>query len=151
MEKQMNEQWQYQLRVYLADELADVARSDRSNPVLRPLTDILDRHHATLVSQFDAFASYVAEAEAAGPENFPLYKWTKATVEDPARRAKHIKTFSMHVSGNEVYSKAEADALEADLQPLVGGRLVTRMSRHDTNPANNLKVPPEYRSYTNGH
>jgi hypothetical protein len=88
----------------------------------------------------------VAEAEAEGPENFLLYKWTKATLEDPARRAKHIKTFAMHVAGKEVYPKAEADALEADLQPLIGGRLVTRMSRHDTNPANNLQVPPEYRS-----
>ena len=135
----MDEQWQYQLRVYLTDDLADVAR-------LRPLTNILYKHHATLVSQFDAFANYVAEAEAEGPENFLLYKWTKATLEDPARRAKHIKTFAMHVAGKEVYPKAEADALEADLQPLIGGRLVTRMSRHDTNPANNLQVPPEYRS-----
>ena len=70
----MNEQWQYQLRVYLTDDLADVARSDRNNPALRPLTDILDKHHATLVNQFDAFVSYVVEAEEEGPENFPLYK-----------------------------------------------------------------------------
>ena len=84
-------------------------------------------------------------AEEEGPENFPLYKWTKAIVEDPAKRAKHIKTFAMHVSGKEVYPKAAADALEADLQPLLGGKLVTRMSRHDTNPANNLQVPSQYR------
>jgi len=142
----MSEQWQYQLRVYLTDDLADVARTDRNNPALQPLIDILDKHHATLVNQFDAFASYVVEAEKAGPENFPLYKWTKAIVEDPAKRAKHIKTFAMHVSGNDVYSKTAADALEADLRPLLDGRLVTRMSRHDTNPANNLQVPSEYRS-----
>ncbi len=142
----MNEPWQYQLRIYLADDLADVARSDRDNSALRPLTDILDKHHATLVSQFDAFESYVVQAEKEGPENFPLYKWTKATIEDPAKRAKHITTFAMRVSGQEVYPKEAADALEADLQPLLGGRLVTRMSRHDTNPANNLPVPAEYRS-----
>ena len=142
----MSEQWQYQLRVYLTDELADVARSDRNNRALQPLTDILNKHHATLVSQFDAFENYVTDAEKEGPENFPLYKWTKATVEDPAKRAKHIKTFALHVSGNEVYAKEAADALEADLRPLVGGELVTRISKHDTNPANNLQVPPEYRS-----
>ena len=142
----MDEQWQYQLRVYLTDDLADVARSDRNNPALQPLTDVLTKHHATLVNQFDAFASYVAEAEKEGPEHFPLYKWTKAVVQDPAKRAKHVKTFAMRISGNEVYSKAAADALEADLQPLLGGRVVTRMSRHDTNPANNLQVPAEYRS-----
>ena len=141
----MDEQWQYQLRVYLTDDLADMARRDRNNPALQTLTDILAKHHATLVNQFDAFASYVVKAEAEGPENFPLYRWTKAIVDDPAKRAKHIKTFAMYVSGAEVYSKAAADALEADLQPLLG-RLVTRMSRHDTNPANNLRVPSEYRS-----
>lgn len=142
----MNEQWQYQLRVYLPDDLAEVARSDRSNPVLRPLTGVLDKHDARLVSQFDAFENYVAEAEKEGPEKFPLYKWTKATVEDPAKRAKHINTFAVHVSGSEVYSKVAADALETALQPLIGSRLVTRMSTHDTNPANNLQVPPQYRS-----
>jgi hypothetical protein len=52
----------------------------------------------------------------------------------------------LHVSGKEVYAKEAADALEADLQPLLGGKLVTRMSKHDTNPANNLQVPSEYRS-----
>lgn len=142
----MNEQWQYQLRVYLTDDLAEVARNDRNNPVLRPLTDILEKHHATLVSQFDAFERYVVEAEKEGVEKFPLYRWTKATIEDPAKRAKHIRSFAMHVSGKEVYPKASADALEADLQPLLGGTLVTRMSRHDTNPATNLPVPPEYRA-----
>lgn len=142
----MSEQWSHQLRVYLNDEWAEAARSDRDNSALKPLTDILKKHHATLISQLDAFESYVAEAETEGPENFPLYKWTKATVEDPTKRAKHIKTFALHVSGNEVYAKEAADALEADLQPLVGGELVARMSRHDTNPANNLQVPPEYQS-----
>jgi hypothetical protein len=142
----MTEQWQYQLRVYLTDELAEVARADRDHPALRPLMDILDRHDAALVSQFDAFARYVAEAEREGPENFPLYKWTKATVEDPAKRAKHVATFALHVGGKEVYPGAAADALEADLRPIVGGGLVARMSRHDTNPANNLAVPPQYRS-----
>ena len=142
----MNEQWQYQLRLYLTDEMADAARCDRNNAVLRPLADILDKHQATLVSQFDAFQSYVVEAEKEGAENFPLYKWTKATLEDATKRAKHIGTFAVHVSGKETYLKTAADALEADLQPLLGGSLVRRMSRHDTDPANNLRIPPEYRA-----
>lgn len=142
----MSGQWRYQLRVYLSDELAEAARSGSDNSALKPLTDILNKHHATLISQLDAFEDYVADAEKAGSEKFPLYRWTKATVEDPAKRAKHIKTFALHVSGDEVYAKESADALEADLQPIVGGGLVTRMSKHDTNPANNLQVPPEYRS-----
>jgi hypothetical protein len=142
----MNQPWQCQLRVYLADELADVVRSDGSDPALTPLTDILNKHRATLVSQFDAFKHYVAEAERGAPENYPLYQWTKSTLEDPAKRSKHIKTFAIRILGNEVYPKEAADALEADLRLLVGGTLVARMSRHDTNPANNLPVPPEYRT-----
>ena len=141
----MTGQWQFQIRVYLTDDMAHLARDDRDNPALRPLTEILDRHHASLISQYDAFARYVADAETAGPDKYPLYKWTKATLEDPAKRAKHIATFALHVLGNEVYAKAEADALEADLRPLIGGGLVSRISRHDTNPANNLSVPAEYR------
>ena len=97
------------------------------------------------MSQLDAFEAYVAEAEKEGPENYPLYKWTKATVEDAVKRLKHKKAFALRVSGEEVYAKEAADALEAALRPLVGGGLVERMSRHDTNPANNLAVPAEYR------
>lgn len=142
----MDAEWRHQLRVYLPDELADAARMDRGAAVLRPLTAILDEHRATLVSQLDAFADYVSEAERGGPENFPLYKWTKATIEDPAKRLKHKKAFALRVAGEEVYAKGTADALEAALRPLVGGGLVERMSRHDTNPANNLAVPAEYRA-----
>ncbi len=142
----MSEPWHYQLRIYLTDPIAALARTDPANPGLRPLTDVLARHDARLVSQFDAFAAYVQEAEREGVAQYPLYKWTKATIEDPAKQAKHACTFSLHVAGHEVYPKAAADALEAELQPLVGGALVVRLSRHDTNPANNLQVPAEYRS-----
>ena len=142
----MGAEWQYQLRVYLPDDLADVARTDRGAPVLGPLAEVLKKHDATLVSQLDAFQDYVAEAEREGPEKYPLYRWTKATIEDPARCLKHKKAFALRVSGEEVYAKETADALEAALKPLVGGGLIERMSRHDTNPANNLAVPAEYRS-----
>ena len=141
----MNEQWSYQIRLYLSAEAAEAARSGRSDPALQPMAAILDQHGAAMVSQLDAFESYVVEAETAGPENFPLYKWTKATLDDPEKRAKHAKAFALRVSGQEVYARDVADALEADLQPFVGGGPVERMSRHDTNPAANLPVPPEYR------
>jgi hypothetical protein len=142
----LDTEWRHQLRIYLQDELADVARTNLEAPVLRPLTGILKEHRATLVSQLDAFQDYVAEAEKGGPENFPLYRWTKATIEDPAKRLKHKRAFALRVSGEEVYARETADALEAALRPLVGGGLVARMSRHDTNPANNLAVPAEHRS-----
>jgi hypothetical protein len=141
----MTGQWQYQVRIYLDDALAERARRDPGNSAIKPLADILAKHHATMKCQYDAFADYVAEAEKNGTEKYPLYAWTKATIEDPAKKAKYTKSFTLYVEGNEVYPKEKADALEADLQPLVGGELITRMSKHDTNPANNPQPPARFR------
>ncbi|MCY4488612.1 MAG: hypothetical protein OXF11_16080 [Deltaproteobacteria bacterium] len=142
----MTEAWQYQLRLNLADEFAEAARRGGGDPGINPLGDILDRHNATLKCQYDAFAGYCAEAERQGVDKYPLYAWTRATIEDPAKKARYIKSFTIYVDGDEVYSKAKADALEADLQALVGGAVVTAMARHDTNPANNPQPPKRYRS-----
>jgi len=141
----MSDQWHYQVRIDLAAELAEIARRDPGNPALRPLMDILVRHDAIAKCQFDAFADYVAEAERHGIESYPLYQWTKATIEDPVKKAKHLKSFTLYVQGCEVYGKEKADALEADLQPLVGGRLISRLLKHDTNPASNPQPPAHYR------
>ncbi len=137
----MSNQWEYQIRIHLGVEFAKMARRDPDNPAIKPLADILSRHDATMKCQFDAFAGYVAEAEKHGTENYPLYEWTKATIEDPAKKVKYTKSFTLYVDGNEVYAKEKADALKSDLQPLVGGKLVTRISKHDTNPANNPQPP----------
>ena len=141
----MTDEWQYQVRINLSDEFAKLAREDPRDSAIDPLPEILERHNASLSCQYDAFAGYVAEAEANGTENYPLYRWTKATIEDPAKQAKYVKSFTLYVDGDEVYDKAKADALEADLKPLVGGAMVTKMSKHDTNPANNPQPPAEYR------
>jgi hypothetical protein len=142
----MDKQWDYQIRIYLDDELAGVARRDPGDPAIKPLADILAKHQATMKSQYDAFADYVAEAEKQGIEEYPLYAWTKATIEDPVKQAKYIKAFTLYVEGQEVYAKPLADALEADLQPLLGSQVITRLSKHDTNPANNPQPPAQYRN-----
>lgn len=141
----MSGDWAYQVRVNLVDQAAKLARMDPANPALKPLNDILAKHNAKLRNQLDAFSEYVAAAEQHGQENFPLYKWTKAVIEDPAKIEKHSKAFSIHVAGEEIYGKDVADALEAELQPLVGGPLVTRLTKHDSNPANNPQPPAQYR------
>jgi len=141
----MSEPWQYQVRIDLADGPAEVARRDPADPMLAPLPEILTRHRAIMKSQHDAFAGYVAEAERHGVEKYPLYKWTKATIENPAKKEKYQKSFTLYVDGDEVYAKDKADALEAELQPLVGGGLITRLAKHDTNPANNPQPPKRYR------
>ena len=139
-------EWQYQLRVDLAEDAAAAARTGAEHPELEPLRRILTDHDAALVCQYDAFAGYCAEAEAQGIERYPLYAWTKAVIADPAKQAKYLKSFSIHVDGAEVYAKRAADALEVELRPLVGAGVVTRLAKHDTNPANSPQMPEKYRA-----
>ena len=141
----MTEEWQYQIRIYFDDAIAAVARGTPGDPAIAPLTEILRRHDAVMKCQYDAFADYVADAEREGADKFPLYKWTKATIEDPTKKAKYLRSFTLYVGGDEVYAKAKADALEADLMPLAGGEIVARLTKHDTNPARNPQPPAEYR------
>ncbi len=146
----MSEAWAHQIRVYLSEPFARLARDAPDDPALAPLTALLAAHGARLVCQADAFAAYVAEAERAlaeqkGVEAFPLYKWTKATLADPEKLAKHQLAFAVRVGGAEVYPKPVADNLVAALQPLVDGTVITRLSRHDTNPATAIPVPAEHR------
>jgi hypothetical protein len=101
----------------------------------------LSRHDAVMKCQFDAFADYVSEAEANGVENYHLYEWTKKTIEDPAKKAKYLKSFTLYVGGEEVYEKDKADELEAELKPLIGGPIVAKMFKYDTDPAHNPQPP----------
>ena len=64
----------------------------------------------------------------------------------PRKEAKYIKSFALHIEGEAVYAREKADALEAELRPLVGGPIVAAMSKHDTNPANNPQPPKRYRA-----
>ena len=124
--------------------MAETAIRDDEAPELKSLTDVLHKHNARMISQWRAFQDYVAETEASGQDT-PLSKWTKATLANPAMRARHLGAFALRIGGAEVYPGDAADALEADLRPLVGGALITRMSRHDTDPAKNIPVPQQYR------
>ena len=138
----MSAQWLYQVRFDLNDPAAaETARRNPGDLALAPLAEILARHRAVMKCQLDAFAEYVADAEAEGVEKHPLYAWTKATIEDPAKREKYLKSFTLYVEGREVYAKEIADALERDLEPLARRGLIARLSKYDTNPANNPQPP----------
>jgi hypothetical protein len=137
----MSDDLKFQLRLTLRDEFAQVARHHPEDPSIARLTEILKRHDAALKCQFDAFAGYVSEAEANGVANYPLYDWTKKTIEDPAKEAKYSRSFSLYLGGREIYEKDEADALEAELKPLVGGPIVAEMFKYDSDPAHSPQPP----------
>jgi hypothetical protein len=63
-------------------------------------------------------------------------------IADPAKMQKYLKSFTLRVKEKEVYPKNEADALEADLQSLA---VITRISKHDTDPEHNPQMPERYR------
>lgn len=136
-----NNQWEYQVRVNLADAFAAVARTNPADPVLQPLNAVLVKYNATMKNQFDAFSDFCKDAEKRGDTDTDLYRWTKATVDKPGKAQKYATRFTIYADGGkEVYDKAIADGLEADLQPLVG-TILTRISKIDSNPASNPQPP----------
>jgi hypothetical protein len=138
----MAPQLQYQVRFDVNDSvIAELIRRSVQEPVLTRLLDILARHRAVPKSQFDAFSEYVAAAEERGIEGYPLYQWTKATIQNPTKKEKYLKSFTLYVEDQEVYAKEIADSLESDLQPLATSGLITRISKYDTNPENNPQPP----------
>ena len=134
----MSTDWQHQLRLHVDD----AGRASLDDPA-HPLHAVLRRHDARLVTQLDAFEAFLADP---AQSDTPLGRWTAATLTDPAKRAKHRLSIAVRVRDAEVYDRALADAIQADLQPFVHDGTLLRLSRHDTNPAGNLPIPPEFRS-----
>ncbi|NYH15671.1 hypothetical protein [Paraburkholderia bryophila] len=132
---------QFQLRITVAPGLADTLRADPTYASHAALRDVLHKHDATLKCQFDAFADYVSEAEKLGTENYPLYQWTRETIEHPQKKAKYLQSFTVYVNGDEIYGKLIADEIEVDLLKLVSDDGISSVSRFDTNPANNPQSP----------
>lgn len=132
---------QFQLRISASPELAEALRTDPLCASQPALADLLNQHRATLKCQFDAFADYVSEAERLGTEDYPLYQWTRQTIENPEKKAKYLQSFTIYVDGAEVYGKHIADAMEPELLKLVREDGITSVARFDTNPANNPQPP----------
>jgi hypothetical protein len=137
----MEDAWQYQLRITVSAELAASLRGDPLSGTYAALGEVLRKHHASLKCQFDAFADYVGEAERLGPEHYPLYQWTKETIEKPEKKARYLRSFTLYVDGAQVYSKEIADPLHAELTALVGAGGIENAVKFDTNPANSPQPP----------
>lgn len=131
----------YQIRIQFDPGFASLVRNDPSNALFDGLNVVLDRHCARMKCQLDAFLDYVHEAESVGTENYPLYEWALATVQDPVKQLKYSQSFTLYVAGDEVYSKARADALERELLALSSDSLPMRVSKYDTDVAHNPQPP----------
>jgi hypothetical protein len=140
-EANMEGNWKFQLRVTVSGSLAAALRGDPSCAAHAALHDVLRRHGASMMCQFDAFAEYVDEAERFGPEKYPLYEWTRDTIENPEKKSKYLETFTVYVDDEAIYDRPIADSLQTALSALVDRAQIKGISRFDTNPANNPQPP----------
>ncbi|MFX1766630.1 hypothetical protein PWP93_29435 [Paraburkholderia sp. A1RI-2L] len=137
----MTETWQFQIRITVAPELAEALRTRTQHQERDLLEAVLHERNASLKCQYDAFAEYVEEAEKAGRDRYPLYQWTKDTIDNPEKKAKYLRSFTVYVRGDEVYDRETAAWLYERLSALAGKVGIEAVSRFDTNPANNPQPP----------
>lgn len=140
----MNNDWLYQVRVYFSLNFVKLYNSNKSSDLKTKLLQILQKNNADLLSQYDGFMGYVLEAEKNGIDNYPLYQWTKDSLENSGKTEKYRTSYTIYVNNEEVYSKEEADNLEKDLKLIIDKVSILRISKHDTNPANNPQPPSKY-------
>ena len=139
-------EWEYQLRISLNENYAKKIRNLESNNKINKLLDLLNNFDARLVCQFDAFSEYVSEAEKNGIDSYPLYKWTKATIDDENKKNKYLKSFTIYINNQHIYHKDVADKLERKLLELkMEDSNIINIFKYDTNPNNNPQVPDQYK------
>ena len=142
----MATEWNYQIRLTLTAEASKKFREVPADPKFSELNSVLGNHGAALKCQFDAFAEYVSEAEREGQENYALYQWTKDTIEDAEKKSKYLRSFTVYVLEEQIYSAALAEPLEHDLKSLKSSEFILGISKYDTNPAKNPQMPAKYRT-----
>lgn len=130
--------------MYFSLNFVNLYNSNKSSDLKTKLLQILQKNDADLLSQYDGFMGYVLEAEKNGIDNYPLYQWTKDSLENSGKTEKYRTSYTIYVNNEEVYSKEEADNLEKDLKLIIDKVSILRISKHDTNPANNPQPPSKY-------
>ena len=133
--------WLYQIRIKVSEELSEDLRSGNESELAKEINKIACDNGSRLVCTFDAFAEYCEEAEKEGIENYELYHWTKSTIEDPEKKAKHLKSFAFYEGDNQVYSKELAYSIQQHLKDLDSGNDIVEINMIDSNPANNPQPP----------
>ena len=76
----MNNEWLYQVRIKLSQDLADDLRSESNLDISKKINNIARKHQTRPVCTLDGFLDYVKEAEKNDIKDYPLYHWTKSVV-----------------------------------------------------------------------
>ena len=134
----------YQVRIYFSSEFTNIYKNKINMELKNKLLMILTKHNADLLSQYDGFMGYILESEKKGNVNNPLYKWTKDSLKNKSKIDKYHNSYTIYVNAEEVYSKKVADSLENHLTKIVDEKFIIRISKFDTNSANNPQPPSKY-------
>ena len=133
--------WLYQVRIRVSERLSESLRSGNLTDLANNLDEISNDHGMSLVCTYDAFKGYCDEAEENGIEEYALYEWTKATIENPEKKAKHLKSFAFYRGFEQIYDKELALSLEKKLLNLGLSEDLLEVKVIDSNPANNPQPP----------
>ena len=133
--------WLYQIRIKVSEKLSEDLRSVNDLELSKEINKIASENNSRLVCTFDAFAEYCEEAEREGIEQYELYHWTRSTIDNPEKKAKHLKSFAFYEGDNQIYSKELARSIERRLRDLDSGNDIIEISMIDSNPANNPQPP----------
>ena len=133
--------WLYQIRIKVSNKLSEDLRGANDLELSKQITKIATDNDARLVCTFDAFADYCEEAERVGIEKYELYHWTKSTIDNPEKKAKHLKSFAFYQGNNQVYSKKLACTIEQCLKELKSHDDIVEINLIDSNPKNNPQPP----------
>ena len=134
-------EWLYQIRIKVSKKLSEDLRSISKLRLSKDILKIASDNNSRLICTFDAFAEYCEEAEREGIEQYELYHWTKSTIDNPEKKAKHLKSFAFYEGDNQVYSKELASSIEQSLKNLDSGDDIIEINLIDSNPANNPQPP----------
>jgi len=133
--------WLYQVRIRVSDNLSESLRSGNHTDLAQKLDKISNDHGMSLVCTYDAFKGYCDEAEENGIDEYALYEWTKSTIENPEKKAKHLKSFAFYRGFEQIYEKELALSLEENLEKLGKSADLLEIKVIDSNPANNPQPP----------
>lgn len=137
----MSEDWLYQIRIRVNDEMSSNLRKNKPSGLARQIKSLARKHGTTLVCTYDAFVDYCREAESNSVEDYPLYAWTKQTIENPEKKQKHLKSFAFYRNNDQVYERALAETIYSELLPLANNGTIDEVKLIDSNPANNPQPP----------
>jgi len=132
--------WLYQIRIVVTSALSTDLRSMGTSTTAQEVAEIAKKYDMRAVCTYDAFKAYCEEAEGNGLEGYSLYNWTKATLDNPAKREKHQKSFAFYRDSDQIYSKDVAEALYEDLLVLNSPDIL-EVKLIDSNPKNNPQPP----------